>query len=149
MDIEINGLKDLERNLSRLSDEIPATFRAAAQESSDRVILSTVGLQEYPPASDANRPPEPYYIRGRGMQTKRGNLGNSERMGTRWTFRASGLTATIGNSASYSKWAHGEEQARAMEGHGWRRLLKTAQEKQAQIQKVYNAWFKRLTDRYG
>lgn len=149
MEIEIKGLGDLKRNLDRLSDEIPDTFAAAAEESSKRVVLSTVGLRKYPPLTDANRPPTPYYIRGRGTQTKRGNLGNSQRLGTQWNFRASGLRALIGNPVSYAKWVHGVEQARAMGNIGWRKLEEVAQQKRPQIQKVFNAWFKRLTDRYG
>jgi hypothetical protein len=139
--IKIEGIDKLERFIKRFPVEVRRNMLAAAQEASKKVILPTMGLQKYPPATDVNRPPEPYYIRGRGTQTKSGNRGNSERLGTQWYVRALGRTgAEIGNRASYARWVHGEEQATAMGKIGWKKLIDVAKDKTADIIKVFDKW---------
>ncbi len=147
--VKIVGLEQIQRKLSSMSAEIEDTFHAGAEEASNRVILPTVGLQRYPPETEANRPPTPYYIRGRGTQTATRNYQNSERLGTRWVFsRLAGLRASIGNAASYAPYVHGENQARAMAPKGWRRLMDVADEKRSEIERVINAWFSRLVKKH-
>jgi len=139
--IRVEGMDKLEKFARRFPAEIKRNMLAAAQEASAKILLPTKGLQEYPPETAANRPPTPYYIRGRGMQYASGNKGNSERLGTQWYTKAIGWGgAEIGNRASYARWVHGEEQANAMAKIGWRRLVDVAREKTGEIIRVFDKW---------
>lgn len=140
LQIEIEGLDKLVSKLNKFPREISRNFEAAGEEAAKDVILPTEGLQNYPPATAANEPPVPYYIRGRGTQYATRNLMNSERVGTRWTVVRRAFNTVIGNPVSYSRYLHGEEQAEAMKAIGWKKLFDVAKEKLKAIQKVYQAW---------
>jgi len=139
--IEIRGLDRLQIAFQKFPLKVARNMSQAAHEASNRVILSTRGLQNYPPHTAANLPPTPFYIRGTGTQVSPGyNNMKSENMGKKWTTKREGWTVRIGNSASYSKYVHGDEQAKAMARIGWRKLFDVAKEKIRSIQKVYNNW---------
>lgn len=138
--IEVEGLEKLLAKLHEFPAKIRGTFVAAGRETAFRVILPTKGLQNYPPETAANQPPSPFYIRGRGTQTKSRNYFNSENLGKQWYVRSEGLGTRISNRASYARYTHGVEQAKAMHKIGWRQLFKTAKRKVRDITKVYNAW---------
>ena len=138
--IEVEGLDKVLAKLHKFPAKIARNFSAAGAEAAKDVILPTEGLQNYPPITEANMPPVPYYIRGRGTQYATRNLGNSERLGTRWIVERKGFSTVIGNPVSYARYVHGEEQADAMKGIGWRKLFDVAKQKIKAIQKVYQAW---------
>jgi len=138
--IEIKGIEKLMAALNRFPGKIKSYMGQAGHEAATRVILPTEGLQKYPPETAANQPPSPFYIRGKGTQTKSRNYFNSENLGKQWYERRSGMDMRIGNRASYACHVHGEEQAKAMGRIGWKQLFKTAKEKIGDITKVYNAW---------
>ena len=151
--IEVKGLDKLIAALDRFPLQIARNMSQAGHEAGTE-ILDTQGLRRYPSMTAANKPPTPYYIRGRGTQTKRGNLGNSERLGTQFYIKREGWTTHIGNRASYAKWVVGEEQARHMgpQGRipkGWRKLFDVAKEKRQQIERIYNAWVTRTLRNLG
>jgi len=144
--IEIKGLENLQQALLRFPKMAGKYLYAAGQEAARGVILPTEGLQKYPPATEANFLPTPYYIRGRGMQ-RAGirkpayNDGKSERYGTQWTVTPYRDTAVkISNRASYAVYLAGEKQARKTGEKGWRILAEVANEKIEQIKQVYQAW---------
>lgn len=143
--IEIKGLEKLTKALDKFPSVIGRYVGMAGDESAKH-ILKQVGLQRYPPSTAANLPPHPYYIRGRGTQYVTRNLGNSEKLGTRFYVKVDtntgsiGGTTTIGNAASYAKYVVGENQAQAMGRIGWRRLVDVTKEKISAIQKIYQAW---------
>lgn len=141
--IELEGLDKLVSKLHKFPVKIARNLGAAGEESAKDVILPTEGLQNYPPTTAANEPPVPYYIRGRGTQYATRNLMNSERVGTKWTIVRRGFNTIIGNPVSYSRYLHGDEQAKAMKSIGWKKLFDTAKEKLKDIQKVYQAWVKK------
>lgn len=148
--IHIDGIDRVISNLDRLSDSIRRDISAAGQEAANE-ILDTRGIRLYPPETDANRPPTPYYIRGRGMQRagrRRPEYNDlkSERLGTQWYVVAdySSMQTVVGNRASYAPYVHGDEQAHRMAAKGWRRLFEVAQEKIAQITEIYQAWIDRI-----
>ena len=147
--IEVTGIDKLIAGLNKFPQQIHKNMGAAGAEASKRVILVTPGLQKYPPPTAANQPPEPYYIRGRGTQTKSGNRGGSERLGTQFYTDAAGMNTTIGNRASYADYVVGEGQAHFMAPKGWRKLYEVAQEKTAQIVKVYQAWIDKTIRELG
>ena len=142
--IQVIGLDKVMAKLNRFPREIARYLGQAGEEAAKRVILKTRGLQLYPPATAANRPPTPYYIRGRGTQYKTRNLGNSERYGSQFFTKSEGYTTEIGNRSSYAVYVGGEKQPEHMAGKGWRKLLEVAQEKMSQITKVYQAWIDKL-----
>lgn len=149
INIRVDGLDKVMSNLAIVGRDLPKTLQGARYEISD-AVLNTRGLRRYPPATDANRPPIPYYIRGRGMQYRNHNNGKSEKLGTRWQvspYRQTGIL--IENPASYARYVHGEEQASAMARIGWRKLYDGALEKVPVITEIYNKWINKLIEKYG
>lgn len=142
--IETEGIEKVTAALDRFPREIQHYLGQAGDEAAKRVIFEAPGLKKYPPATAANQPPVPYYVRGRGTETARGNLGNSQRYGTQWYVETKGFYTEIGNRATYAKYLAGDEQARAMARIGWRKLVDVAQEKIGDITKVYQAWVDKL-----
>jgi hypothetical protein len=146
--VKVEGLERINNLLGGITRELEDTIAAAGEEAGN-MILRTQGLQNYPPATAANAPPTPYYIRGRGTQIggvrvpEYNNL-SSKRLGTRWTVTSSGMRTRIGNSASYAPFVHGEVQAWFMAAHGWLKLSDTAQSKLPEITQIYQAWIDRL-----
>jgi hypothetical protein len=149
--IKVKGIDKLIAGLDKFPRHIGIYIGKAGGEAANHVILNTEGLKKYPPATAANAPPTPYYIRGRGTQTAHGNRGNSERLGTQWHVKRelSEYTTEIGNRASYAKWVHGEEQAHFMKPKGWRKLTEVATEKLGKITKVYQAWIDKCIEDLG
>ena len=147
--ITVKGLDRLIKGLGRFPREIAGYMAKAGREASEDNILKTKGLFPYPSETAANMPPTPYYIRGRGTQTARGNKANSERLGTQFYTKASSLNTNICNRASYAKWVIGEQQASAMKRIGWKKLFDVAKEKKAKIQKVYQAWVDKALRDFG
>jgi len=146
--IKIEGIEKLTANMKEFGQELQSGLEGAGQEVA-REVLDTPGLRVYPPATSANQPPTPYYIRGRGTQYKRGNDGRSERYGTQFTTNQVGTVTYIGNRASYAPYLGGEKQSTVSAIHGWRRLLDVAKEKLPQITKIYQAWINRAIKRLG
>ncbi len=142
--IEVQGIEKITAALEKFPKEISKYLQFAGTEAAD-LALKTEGLQRYPPATAANAPPEPYYIRGRGTMTKSGLRATSENLSKQWYVKASKSFSTeIGNRASYARYVHGEEQARAMARIGWRKLGDVISEKMGDIVKVYQAWVDKL-----
>lgn len=148
--IEIIGLDKVIAGLQKFPAAIARNLTAAGEESARRVILPTEGLQKYPPPTEANRPPTPYYIRGQGMQYASGNKGNSERLGSQfWVAPEGYLSTAIGNRASYADYVVGEGQAGFMGAKGWRKLIDVANEKIPEITKVFQAWVDKTIQELG
>lgn len=147
--IEIKGDKELIKALSELPKELEEAAEGAGGEATAE-ILGTTGIQRYPPATSANAPPTPYYIRGVGMQYKSRNTGSSEQYGKRWFIESKGYKTVSTNIASYAKYlVSDEDQAFAMFKIGWRRLGKVAEEKKDKIKAIYEAWIARAIEKLG
>ena len=146
--IRIEGLDQLKANFARLKNEIDQTVGAAGKEAA-KEILDTEGLRKYPPATAANAPPTPYYVRGRGMQYANSNNGKSERYGSQWTVESQGFQTTISNRASYAPYLGGDPPAKPMAAIGWRSLLAVAKEKIPEITRIYQGCIDRLIERIG
>lgn len=148
LEIKVKGLDKVLDGTKKLVREIEWGMTKAGQEAS-KEIVETEGLQKYPPTTAANRPPVPYYVRGEGMQTARGNDGKSERYGTQFYTKQSDYTTTIGNSAGYAPYLGGDEQARAMARIGWRKLYDVASEKIGKITQIFQAWIDKAINKSG
>lgn len=143
--ITVVGIEKIQASLTKFPREISKYLGQAGDEAAKREVLKTKGLQQYPPATAANAPPFPYYIRGRGTQTSQWhNTGSSERLGTQWYVKKVGMGTEIGNRASYAKWVNGEEQASFMKPKGWRILLEVVKEKLPEITNIYQRWVNKL-----
>jgi hypothetical protein len=147
--IQVVGLDKVMRALDKFPHTIAKYMTQAGDEAAKKQILNTEGLKKYPPSGPANEPPTPYYIRGRGTQTKSGNKGNSERLGTQFYVEKQNMNTIIGNRASYAKWVVGDEQAHFMKPKGWRKLFDVATEKKDKIEMVYNKWVAKLIKDLG
>ena len=149
--IKVEGLDKLMKGFERFPREIAREMSQAGHESAD-VILNTQGMRNYPPLTSANFPPVPYYQRGFGVRGSSAayNRAVSENLGKKWHVRRLGSGGTeIGNVASYAKYVHGDEQAKAMAAIGWRKLKDVASEKTDKIRVVYQKWINRLIRRLG
>lgn len=147
--IEVKGLKEIDAKLKKLGVSLEKYAQQGFMESS-KDILKTQGIQKYPPATDANLPPTPYYIRGRGMQYKASNDGKSERYGTQWHVEKVKWGIKIGNRASYAKYLTDEkEQARAMARIGWKKLSDVVKERMPKIKRTVDASIKAAIRKAG
>lgn len=150
---EVKGLDKVLANLEKFDNVINKYIQQAALESV-RIVLNTEGIRKYPPATNANRPPIPYYERGRGMWVHRGrgenrmayNLNNSETYGKKWVTRGIPYGARAGNSASYAHFLVGDDQAKAMGKIGWRKISEVVQEKIPQITEIFQGWVNKLIE---
>jgi hypothetical protein len=142
IDVEINGDEQTIAKLKKFPAKTKRYFASAGKEAA-AVVLATTGIQKYPRATSANRPPTPYYIRGRGTQYQSRNTGSSERYGTKWTVKNQGYRTIIGNTASYARYLGGRKQARAMGRLGWQKLFDVAKAKLPQVRKIYSWWLER------
>jgi hypothetical protein len=149
IEVEVRGFDKVKEAFRRFPQAIQKNFRAAGLEASN-LILDTEGLRTYPPATAANYPPTPYYIRGRGTQYKSYNKGESQRYGTRWSVtQENGYNTKMKNVATYSPYLGGEEQAGHMAAIGWRKIFEVATEKLSQIVEIYAKWVKKTIEELG
>lgn len=160
--VQVEGIERIGKGLRKFGREIKLGLQGAAAEAAV-LVVSSKGLMNYPPATEANMPGRyslktkqrmAYYRRGEGTQvpTKGGgyrSLGNSERYGSQFYYRRTGYGTVIGNRASYAPWLAGENQSKAMEKIGWRKLIDVAQEKLPQIVEIYNRWVARILKATG
>lgn len=147
--IETKDLNLLMTRLDKFKNKIARYMSAMAHEAGQHVIKQK-GLMRYPPATEANQPPTPYYIRGRGTQNKSGNNHKSERYGTQFYVKREGDHAIIGNRASYAKYLTSEdEQSETMAKYGWRKLADVVKEQMPQIKKIFDKWVQKALKEVG
>jgi hypothetical protein len=115
----------LQRTLAKLDQEHIFKPMANAIGMDIRGVASV-----YPPASEANRPPYPFYERGWGTRTgPNSGRQTSERLSTKWYHTVFPDYLKIGNTASYAGYVHGEEQNPIHAHRGWKKLLAVAKER--------------------
>lgn len=115
--------------------EIPANVSRFAAEEFEEAGQDIVELmQQYPPESEANQPPPPYYIRGTGYIGRGGNVEKpSQQLGQQWSVTVGGkddlVDVSVLNTATYSAWVHGAQLQTAFHAQrGWRKLSDVARE---------------------
>ena len=151
--IEVKGLDKLMAAFQKFPREVARQMSQAAHEAG-KEIIETEGLKNYPGMTSANRPPTPYYIRGSGMKYKSYLKKTSETLKNRWYIRREGYNAKIGNSASYAKYVHGDEQAHHMGPlaaipKGWKKLSDVAKDKMPEIKRIYQLHINKVIARLG
>lgn len=144
--IEADELKEAIR---KFPTTMARYIRGAGREAGAEVI-ETEGLQQYPPETEANRPPAPYYERGLGTVYASGRSDkSSENFGKQWTIRPYGKGVRIGNSASYAEYVSGRKQPLHMHRKGWRKLHLVARAKLNNIKRIYENAINKALRRVG
>lgn len=120
--------------IPRNVENLAAGFTKKDKRRALGVTVLAIGadVEKYAPSSRANTGPGQHYIRGRGTQLVSGrNLNNSERMSVKWDQKvsASGDSATITNTASYSPYVIGKFQRRFHAERGWINIPKHIEDK--------------------
>lgn len=138
IEVKVTGIGTLIKKLERFLGELKTAYGEANIEVAN-MILDTEGLRKYPPETAANRPPEPYYIRGRGMQYKSRNDGRSEQYNRRWQMTTTdSYSLRITNTASYAPYlTDKDKQARRMAVIGWRKIFDVQKEKRKEAHGIY------------
>ena len=120
----IIGMDHLQRKLKKL--ERPERSIAKGMTNYYQDIQGRA--EEYPPETSANRPPAPYYVRGRGTFTGRTNTNTSQKMSNKWVWKVQHLGGRvrliIKNMATYSGFVIGERQQWYHSMRGWLRVDK-------------------------
>jgi len=150
--IQVKGLDKVLKGINEIADprHVGIYLAKAGQEAASK-ILQTKGLQSYPPETEANKPPVPYYIRGRGTETALGNLNDSERLGTKFYIDrdVSNYITKVGNTALYADDVVGDNQKELFGIIGWRKLREVAEEKIDLLSQIYDAWIAKMIKDLG
>jgi len=108
INIDIKGDKELAAKLRQVESAIRRTAMAGGMQDATKYVATNAAV--YPPASKANAPPPPYYIRGKGTQYEKYNRGESEQLGDHWergvSERGDGVQGVVENKTSYAPWVH-------------------------------------------
>lgn len=123
---EMRGADKLLRDLNEVTTIIA---KAAPEELMAMGEDIVEVMQEYPPESEANQPPPPYYIRGTGQIGRGGNLTkSSENLREQWTVTPERegqevSAVVVRNTVTYAGWVHGMFLQTAFHARrGWKRL---------------------------
>lgn len=105
----------------------------------------------YPPTSEANSPPPPYYIRGTGTQYAKANRRESEQLGRHWTTDVHVLgdevEGIVDNPTTYAPWVHGvNKQAGFHATRGWRNMEQIIEQTKLKILGFFEVSSKSLAD---
>jgi hypothetical protein len=149
--LEIDGLKKLTRRLDKIADlsYVRATLEGAAIQIADR-------MKEYPPerhapqpfASDKQRRGFFWHLKQGDIEVpyRRGQSPSSESLKHRWTVKLEdeGLTATIGNNASYARLVQdSDKQTRYHAATGWPTVQGVAEEERTAVIEAITAAVKK------
>ena len=144
--IHIEGMEHLQGKLKELEDltALKAAMKAAALHIKGKV-------DQYPPASEANRPNARgrWYERGYGPRWPGGGKCTSQTLGRKWTIgeKDGGLTQVIGNNVTYGPFVQDRDhQAWFHKKRGWKTIQDVADQEvktvndfvQKEIEKVLN-----------
>ena len=118
---------DEEKVLDRLNRVIPYTMAQIVEATEEVTLAAIETFRDYPPETEANQPPPPYYIRGVGYYGKYGTLTKeSEQLGANWSYNIQQrgddeVVAELDNIASYAAYVHGDENQVQMPWHAQRK----------------------------
>lgn len=138
--IEVQGVQEL---IDRYQAGDLVAFQEYAKAMNDSLDIVENNAQAYPPESEANAPPPPYYRRGIGTQYASGNRGESERLSSRWQKRISAtaleLVGILENTVTYAPFVHGiQRQAGFHAGRGWRTVAQIGREVTDRVQRRFD-----------
>lgn len=107
------------------------------------VDLTDQNAVVYPPTSEANQPPTPYYIRGAGTQYTNSNRGESRQLNANWKKLVelvdNGVVGTVSNDTPYGLYVHGlaPNQRWYHKNRNWRTVGKIASDVRSKVNAVF------------
>src|SRR3990167_883326 len=108
IDIKIEGADQLAKRLKLAGDLIRKTAMLGGMHDATKYVAKDAAV--YPAETEANAPPPPYYIRGRGTQYDKYNRGESKQLNLHWdrhvSERGDGVQGVVENKTSYAPWVH-------------------------------------------
>ena len=122
--VEVTGVDTTISSLENARDELKEVGIIYSREAMEAFIED---LSDYPPESEANQPPAPFWIRGTGLATNNdgSNINpQSQKLIANWVIAQDSRedeSIVIGrNSAGYAPWVHGSHyQAGFHERRNW------------------------------
>lgn len=143
----VKGMKNVQSALARLRRDILSgrgTIGKELGQAATDIVLAPVGAGDggkkfYPPQTEHNRPPVPFYERGVGEHWAGHIERNSAQMNLRFYNRTMGKDTKIGNTAPYAPDVIGMAQLPLFKSIGWLRLIDRARRSQVAIR---DAWVK-------
>lgn len=118
------------------------------------VDFGVLNASTYPPESDANQPPPPYYRRGTGTQYATFNRMESQQLDKHWDGKVeledNGVTGIISNPVSYAPFVHGTATDPTIQQwyhtlHGWRTLHKIAEDIEPRVKQIFSIFAKQFS----
>lgn len=141
--VEIRGLNRTVRKLQRVGNN-----RVLVRPMTQSVSHAQNVISQYPPSSEANVPPAPYYKRGIGTVLASGAVRRtSERLGSRWQTRVlrGGLRGIVENATSYVLWVHDKiKQASFHRRRGWKTDEEVIEQESRTILGFFQAAYRRV-----
>ena len=144
----------IKHNTSEILGEIKRIDDLFGVQNRKRAIMAVAlkvqtDNQDYPPETAANRPPAPFYIRGRGTQlVSGGNTGKSEQLLQRWKIRRKTADKVqITNNASYAGFVIGEDQTGFHRARGWPNVPDYLEDNRRRLVDLYYAVLQRVRGR--
>lgn len=136
--VNVSGLKPIVDRMKKLVDS-----KIVDQTLEDYAEVVRLDVTPYPPESEANAPPPPYYMRGQGTVTAAGVRRTSQDMGRKWHVNSSSRLITLRNEATYSGWVQGADQVGYHAARGWKNAVKRAEEMLPQLQDIFSRLFQK------
>jgi hypothetical protein len=135
--VKVVGLDELLAKMRRLagSDVADKTLIAYAEEVKERGTV-------YPPETEANQPPPPYYIRGQGTNTGSSIRKTSDDMKHKWELKKSS-SIVLSNAAKYSEYVQGRYQPTYHKQRGWINIYQFAHDNLSRLKEIFHMQFKR------
>lgn len=143
MSVKAKGFKATKKKIADITDMRSKRHKRAMERVTQQVVSDNI---EYPPSTAANRPPTPFYIRGRGLQLKRGNKLNSEDLLHRWDTKVKAsrdsIVGYVLNTASYAAFVVGDRQAWFHALRGWPNVYVYVRRKRRDLAELYGRVYK-------
>ena len=147
--LKIEGMDDLLRKMNKVEG---GKYMLPALKAGGERVRDQAG--KYPPSTSANDPSQSrWYERNYGpkWRTADGSVKGkktSQSLGKKWYVKPSKDDVTVGNTATYAPYVHGDKlQAKWMGKIGWKLLGKTALDQADEILKDIEAAFFQMWDR--
>ena len=131
----VEGLDRLMRKFTKMADANLA-HKAVLMYAKD--VESEV--TPYPPETEANQPPTPYYDRGVGMVTGTSAHRTSEDMLHKWMVHDTS-PILLENTASYSGWLSGLHQVAWAGARGWKVAKVLAVQNLGRLKRIFHTIF--------
>ena len=152
IDIKIEGTDQLAKRLKTAGDLIRKTAMLGGMQDATKYVAQNAAV--YPPTTEANAPPPPYYIRGTGTQYASYNRRESEQLNLHWDRRVSergdSVQGVVENLVSYAPWTHSVvRQSWFHKMRGWRNIERIKSDVEQGVVKIFRDGVERALRVFG